>query len=254
MTHTADDRSPLDELTGADDWRTVHIEPTAARTVTEAMVLLARRAAEKALEPQAPTPPPEGVNGHQVLQPQGVPWAHISRLLGMMIPWLQKSSGTGPRPKPFSREADLFFPHVTAGAIRWAYDELARVVDEPAQLALAGALHQVPIASREKSQGIMAVWMHLIATAKAHAAALPQVQVVDGPSGRQLAVQVGNIMQPVSQAQAAAWQQERMQVVSLREMLIYEATVLSYRLTGLDWRQKPAEPAQAQTAQEKPSA
>jgi hypothetical protein len=234
------------------DWREMHIPGGVARTVTEAMVLVARRAAQKAMEP---APPPrvndEGLNGSAVFTPQGIPWPHIARLLRIMVPWVQKQS---PTIRHWSREADTFYPSITAAHVRYAYDELARVVTEPAQMELASALQKVPTVAREKAQGVMALWMHLIASAKAHVMAIPTPGLVDiGGGQRQLVVQIAGLMQPVSEAQAVQWQMEKQAVAQLREMLIYEATILSYRLTGLDWRPTPkTEPAPA-PAQEKAS-
>lgn len=221
------------------DWRTMIID--VPRTVTEALVLLARFAAEKALEPvpPPPSPGPGETNGTPVLlKPQGIPWAHIHRLISVMIPWCQREGAA-----PWTKEADRFYPKIHAGHLRWAYDKLATVVTEPAQSNLAAVLHRVPAVATKHAGPVMVVWMHLISAALAHTSALPRPVMVRTPEGgQQLAVQIGGLYSAVTEAQAGQWELERRHVASLREMLIFEATVLAYELNEIPWRVAPAEP------------
>lgn len=221
------------------DWRTMIID--VPRTVTEGLVLLARFAAEKALEPlpPPPSPGPGETNGTPVLiKPQVIPWPHIHRMFSLMIPWCQREGAA-----PWTKEADRFYPKIHAGHLRWAYDKLTAVVTDPAQAQLAAVLHRVPAVATKHASPVMVVWMHLISAALAHMAALPRPVIVQTPEGgKQLAVRMGNLFSAVTEAQVGQWEQERQAVGGLREMLLFEATVMAYEINEIPWKTAPVAP------------
>ncbi len=214
-----------------DGWMRIPIEGGRARTATEAFVLLARYAAAQA---NKPTPMIETAETPQVIgpQPSVVQWGFIVNTTTEIIHWLQRPARAGVT--PWTPAADRFWPHIHAGHVRYALDAMASQLrkmkneSHDVQQEMANVLGHVPALSAERALGVMALWMHLVSTAREKSAEIPRV--IQNAETHELAVVMpSGITVPVQAQQVQRWMNARNHLAQMREMLIFEATLISFQ-------------------------
>lgn len=218
-----------------DGWMQIPIEHGKARTATEAFVLLARYAARQAAKP---TPMIETEEIPKVIgpEPSAAQWAFIVNTTAEIIRWIQRP--TKPGVEPWTPTADRFWPHIHAGHVRYALDAMASQLRKnggggaaDVQQEMANVLGHVPALSAERAYGVMGLWMHLVSTAREKSAEIPRI-IQNTETGEMAVVMPSGITVPTTPQQVQRWVSARNYLAQVREMLIFEATLIAFQLTA----------------------